>query len=266
MAYEGPHPFPVKSGGTGASTFGAGTTVVLANGTSPFTGQDPLSIANGGTATSTTPTNGQTLIGNGTNYTVSTLTGGSSTLGALAQIAIISGPGTTSVALAREVVIPTQPCFLYYLPVGNDLAGVGGSTTTLGDGSPAANVLHPQVDQNNNVTGGIFEAPIGGNYLLGMQLNYLVTGNVATFTVAHLDITNITSGATYTHNFCPASESSGAGFSTGTNHSITIPLALNDQVTFSVTINGSSTITILSSDNSFNPPACSTFIYGMLLC
>lgn len=40
----------------------------------------PLSVANGGTATSAVPSNGQLLIGNGTNYSLNTLTAGTSTV------------------------------------------------------------------------------------------------------------------------------------------------------------------------------------------
>lgn len=56
--------------------------VVFPDGTKQITAPAslPLSIANGGTATSTTPGNGQLLIGNGTNYSLNTLTAGTSTV------------------------------------------------------------------------------------------------------------------------------------------------------------------------------------------
>ena len=62
-----------------------------------------------------------------------------------------------SLALASQVVIPTQPCFLYYLNnVNGDLTGStgNGATVQLGNSTPSNNVLIKAVDQTNSVSGG----------------------------------------------------------------------------------------------------------------
>lgn len=86
-------------------------------------------IAEGGTATSTIPTNGQLLIGNGTNYSLSTLTAGTSTVitNTTGSIKISTTPVSATVVFTTTTVwtVPTGVTSILVSGIGPGGSGAG---------------------------------------------------------------------------------------------------------------------------------------------
>ena len=233
MAYEGPHPFPVKNGGTGTTTLASG--VVLANGTSAFTSQSPLSVAHGGTGLSTSPPNGNLLIGNsGGTYTLAPLTGTAH------QVAITNGGGSSTIALAPPVLNSTQPCFFYYLTNNVSITTTSGnSATQLGNSTPSTNTLTPLIDQTGSVTGGTFTAPVAGNYLLTMQAAF-TSIFAASPAVNSGYVVIITSTNQYITRFDPVNSINSNSSFISVFVSTIAPMSLHETATFVLLITGGS--------------------------
>ena len=185
MGDEGPHPFPVKNGGTGAATFTPG--VVLANGTSALTGTPTLPVVNGGTQ-NTAPGSGQVLLGNGSTYVLNPIQSTTN------QILVTPSSGAYNLTLQNLVTNGTQSCFLYNL--ASNVSGATGAGALVTLGSTPTFALTQIVDQNGDFNGtgtgmnaGFFTAPVSGNYFLGMVAAFNDCGLGSGMTEADVVIT-----------------------------------------------------------------------------
>ena len=183
MAYEGPHPFPVESGGTGAATF-TDHGVLIGSGTGAITA-------------ASVGTNGQLLIGSTgadpayatvtSSDSLLTLTGGAASLDIVAQNAVsasaaltdnlvVRGDGgsrgvqtsTVSISDNGEMTNSSQPSFFAYLNSADSNVTGDGTTYFLGD-TDVGTTLTELFDQNADFTpgasgGAIFTAPVDGVY------------------------------------------------------------------------------------------------------
>ena len=259
MAYEGPHPYPVKSGGTGDTNFST-PGIVLANGTSAFTTTSTLAVANGGTQ-NTAPASGQILLGNGSSYVLNSL--GSTTN----QILVTPSSGACSIALQPQVTNSTQSCFFYYLPANVTSATGNSALVTLGATSTFA--LTGLVDQNGDFNGtgtgtnpGAFKAPVTGTYLLGMAASFSNIGSAMT----QADVVVIGPNLAYINYFNPSVIVSSTSTQITSEVSAIVNMTAGQTAMFQLTIqNGSgNTATLVGQQTSGS--VSQTFVYGQLLC
>lgn len=146
MAYEGPHPIPVKSGGTGAATL---TGVLTGNGTSAVTASTVtqhgvlLGAASNAVASTSVGSTGQVLQANtGADPTYSTATYPSTATG---TGAILRADGTNWAATTATYPNTTTINQLLYSSANNTLTGLAtannGILTTGATGTPAVTAL-----------------------------------------------------------------------------------------------------------------------------
>lgn len=166
MAYEGPHPFPVKSGGTGASTL---TGVLIGNGTSAVTGnaitQHDVLVAGASNAiTSVSPsTAGFVLTSNGVSVDPSfqAVSAGSGSAKAWGYINI-DGSQNASLVVGFNVTSVT---------------GSGSATVTLTSGFSSSNYViissGSQTSQNN-----VISAQITNSTTFHMDFGSTISGHI----------------------------------------------------------------------------------------
>lgn len=253
MAYEGPHPFPVASGGTGTATLtdhgvllGSGTGAITAasvgtNGQVLLgaTGADAAFAtltSSGGTITFTPGANSLNLEANGG------ITGpGSSTDNALARWNGIGGDtlqdSTVIVTDNGEMTNASQPAFSAYLGT-TDLNVTGdGTTFNLGD-TDVGTALTELFDIGGNFTpgasgGAVFTAPVAGIYVFSGGISLLQIG--AGHTALDCSFTGSTAGSFFiVGGDVGAMRDLNSQFNF--NGSVIMKLAAAETVTFGVTV------------------------------
>lgn len=263
MAYEGPHPFPVPSGGTGATTLTA-HAVLVGEGTSSIVAVGPSATA------------GQLLIGAGVSADPSFVT---PTVGT--GLSLTTNASTLSYAISAPVSIANGGTDATSFSTSNGIVKYDGtrlvssSTFTLNSSNYANNSSQPLVSAYvntsvNNVTGdgtnytvlfntvlvnnsssyvsgsGVFTAPVAGNYL--------VTGSIGLTGLGAADTAGIILVGFTARTYQMTAMNYGAIRDVNNNlvvpFSVISPMAISDQVLIGVQVsNGTKNIGVLGSAN-----------------